>query len=359
MLVFLFMQCAASATDMPIKVGVSNPWSEYIKFLPDETSLPTFWSEEQLGCFWGTTLQRMVETKLQSLDREFTQFRNATKDIEWTSAWWDEDTGCASMQDWKVVDAMYRSRCMSLDQYGSSLVPVMDMANHTNLWKSKGMYATDPETKNVRLTLEEKKSLKAGRELTISYYSYKGACESLFSYGFFESDLENAQTIFLTIKPPDDDPLAYAKIFALDLKPALTIFMHKVADVIDWGSPLVWAMCVNEEDGLEIKRAKTVDGENELVVTWKGVEVHDADKLEVHIKNDPQRDLFKLRAHSIVRDRVEEEINKRMQEAQTRREQGMIDNDSHYCEMAETLRKLERALLDKAVYCLDRTVRFS
>ena len=43
-MIFLLMQIAMSSPDMPAKIGVANPWTEYVKFVPAETSLPTFWT---------------------------------------------------------------------------------------------------------------------------------------------------------------------------------------------------------------------------------------------------------------------------------------------------------------------------
>jgi hypothetical protein len=116
-LTFLLLQatiCCPNTKD----VGVLNPLTEYIKFLPDEL-LPTFWSEEERGLLIGTTLKPAVNAKLNSLLREFELLRTATESIKWCAKyWWDEDTGMLTFDDWMCVDAMYRSRALEFPGAG-------------------------------------------------------------------------------------------------------------------------------------------------------------------------------------------------------------------------------------------------
>ena len=359
-LLFLWIQFATTSADMPFKVGVQHPWTTYVQFLSDETSLPTFWTSEELEMFWGTSLASVMAGKLFALEAEFEDFKTSLGGTKLHKAWFDPDTGCASLHDWKVIDGMYRSRCMHLEGYGSCMVPIMDMANHARHTNAVASYSADPSSKKARLGFELE-YLAAGSQITIPYYSYKGACESLFSYGFFEHDLDNARSLYLSIKAPEDDPLAEAKIAALDLKPGLQIIMNNTAENVHWGSPLVWAMSVNEEDGLEILKVMTVHGEEELVVKWKGLVISDAEELAARIKDASLRDIYKLRAHTLVQTRIEDEIQARYREKMMREQTGAddeFDKDSYLWEVAELLRWLETELLKIAATCSQATVSY-
>ena len=307
------MALTYSSPDMPVKVGVSNAWTDYVKFIADEKSLPTFWTEPERQCLWGTSLESHVQAKLHALDREFTSFHEATQSIDWCQHWWDAESGCLSLEDWKVVDAMYRSRAMDFDEYGLSLVPVMDMANHNGLQAYKASYSIDKTTRSAVLALEYERSVKPGDEVTIMYGLYRSAADSLFSYGFTEQDAKNARSIFLSFAPPEDDPLAFAKIVAFDIKPGFKVYTQQTADMVAWSGDFIWAMCINEEDGLKIEVVKTTEGGEELKTTWKGKEIVDPCDLERHLQADYFWDLFQLRAYSIIQSRIEEEILKREQ----------------------------------------------
>jgi hypothetical protein len=121
-------------------VGVLNPLTEYIKYLPDEL-LPTFWSEEEQELLTGTTLQPAVRAKLSSLLREFELVRTATENIEWCAKyWWDEDTG---------------------------MCPCVDMANHASGDATAALYETDEDGDGL-LLLRPGKNIGKEDEITIT-----------------------------------------------------------------------------------------------------------------------------------------------------------------------------------------------
>lgn len=96
-------------------IGVSNPFSEYIKFLPLKVLVPTFWNESERAIITGTSLEAALSAKLNSLDREFTRLKEKTSSIDWCQkCWWDADSGTLTFDDWKNVDAIYRSRALDL-----------------------------------------------------------------------------------------------------------------------------------------------------------------------------------------------------------------------------------------------------
>lgn len=150
------------------RVGVSTPWSEYLKFLPPSFPLPTFYTTTEQELLGGTSLATAVEAKIASLEREFEQLRQATEGIAWCQQrWWDEETGKLTFDDWKYIDAAYRSRMVDLPGSGLAMVPCVDMANHVAGDAVKALYDTDAEG-NAILQLRLGKTLRAGDEITIA-----------------------------------------------------------------------------------------------------------------------------------------------------------------------------------------------
>lgn len=146
----------------------SLSFSSYIKFLPDEL-LPTFWTPEERELLTGTTLQPAVEAKLKSLNREYKELHTATEHIDWCAKyWWDDDDGLLTFDDWKLVDAMYRSRALEFPGIGDSMVPCVDMANHASGDDTVALYEVDDQG-NAVLLLRDTKCLKQGDEVNITY----------------------------------------------------------------------------------------------------------------------------------------------------------------------------------------------
>lgn len=109
------------------KIGISNPFSEYIKFLPGTVPLPTFWDESERALLTGTSLEAALEAKLKSLNREFSLLREKTSSIAWCQqCWWDAKIGKLTFDDWKMVDAMYRSRALDLPGTGAAVSNVSE-----------------------------------------------------------------------------------------------------------------------------------------------------------------------------------------------------------------------------------------
>jgi hypothetical protein len=151
-------------------IGVLNPLTEYIKYLPDEL-LPTFWSEEEQELLTGTTLQPAVRAKVSSLLREFELVRTATGSIEWCAKyWWDEDTGLVNLDDWLCVDAMYRSRALEFPGVGDCMCPCVDMANHASGDATAALYETNEDGDGL-LLLRPGKNIDKDGEITITYVS--------------------------------------------------------------------------------------------------------------------------------------------------------------------------------------------
>ena len=71
-MIFLLLQITHSSPDLDgNNLGVANPLTDYVAFLPEDFSLPTFYSEEERELLQGTSLADAVEQKLRSLENEF------------------------------------------------------------------------------------------------------------------------------------------------------------------------------------------------------------------------------------------------------------------------------------------------
>ncbi|THD00520.1 hypothetical protein EYZ11_000084 [Aspergillus tanneri] len=309
-LIFLIMQVTHSSPDFanePHKIGLSNPWTEYIKYIPPSILLPTFYTEEELELLQGTSLRLAVDTKVISLEREFEHLRKSTEGISWCNRlWWSEETGKFTFDDWRYVDAVYRSRVVDLPGSGHSMVPCIDMANHASEDTVKALYDEGAEG-NAVLLLRRGRKLSAGDEVTISYGDEKPASEMIFSYGFLDNGRESANQIFLDLDIPDDDPLKMAKLAFNKDVPGIRLFSSEAGST-NWDSPFVWWACVNEEDGLGFNVLQTNDGGRELRARWKEAEVELSSSLRDRLATDPLWDVFQLRAVVIILDRLEAQL---------------------------------------------------
>ena len=305
-LIFLGLQLTNNATQGSI--GVAGPFSEYVKFLPLNVALPTYWNDSERVLLTGTSLEPALDAKLKSLDHEFSQLKEKTASIDWCQKyWWDPDSGTSTLtfRDWKDIDAIYRSRALDLPGTGHAMVPCIDMANHSSGDSTSALYETDSDG-NAILILREGMNLAPGDEVTITYGDEKGACEMLFSYGFIEQNVESAGELFLDLDIPDDDPLGLAKKAIAHSAPGFRLFLHD--DSTDWESSFIWLLCVNEEDGLEFKVLQNNNGERQLQASWKDEEMTETTSLVTLLKVEPLWDVFELRAITTLQDRVERQL---------------------------------------------------
>ena len=303
-MIFLLLQLTHNASDG--RIGVADAFTDYIKFLPESIPLPTFWSEEEISLVRGTSLELALETKLSSLEREFLHLEDSTGTIDWCRQyWWDVETGQLTLEDWKFVDATYRSRALDLPGTGHATVPCIDMANHASDVSTGALYETD-EDSNAILVLANGKTIKSGNEVTITYGDQKGACEMLFSYGFLEAGTETSSDLFLDIELPDDDPLALAKRQASIAAPGFRLYQK--AGKTSWEGPFIWLLSLNEEDGLDFKVAQSHDGTRELQLYFQNHLISDGLTLLSTIREHDLWDVFQLRAATVVQSRVEEQL---------------------------------------------------
>ena len=323
--------------------------SSYIKFLP-EVLLPTFWSEQEQELLVGTTLQLALKTKMKSLKKEFDQVQTLTQSVSWCAKyWWNEDTGFITFDDWLEVDAMYRSRALEFPNIGDVMVPCLDMANHAADDETVALYETNNRG-DALLLLRDGSNISREDEVTITYGDKKGACEMTFSYGFLDDSTKTAKELFLDLHVMEDDPLGQAKSHVSSAAPGVRIFNQ--GEGAGWESDFVWLLCVNMEDGLGFHILQTVDGGRELKATWKDEDLNDTSKLRDLLKTDSMWDVYHLRAVSVIRARVEDQIRQLDQgedlQTSSVRERPLI--------LAMGLRTLELELLRKAYATLENQV---
>ncbi|KIX05431.1 uncharacterized protein Z518_06303 [Rhinocladiella mackenziei CBS 650.93] len=354
-LLFLVYQMTINSSDSESRhLGLKTPFADYLKFLPKDTPLPTFYTLEERELLIGTSLSEALEQKLSSLEREFDRLRAATETIPWCrDLWWDELTGHLDIGDWKLADAVYRSRALELPRGATvGMVPVVDMANHASDDRYNARFEVDDDAGSVLLVVRDRRSIRHGDEITIMYGA-GGVCEMVFSYGFLEEHVSSAREIFLNLSIPADDPLRMAKIRFAQEAPGVRIYVDD-SDQVHWESTFVWWTCVNQEDGLDFQVEQTVNGDTELKATWKQNDLH-AGALHSLLLQDRIRDVFVLRAVVIVQQKVE---NQGMRLAASEDDfDNTVVNGQVRQSVYETigrLRKLELELLTRAFETLEK-----
>lgn len=381
-LVFLLYQATlAYLKDAPPSGSWKTPFEDYLKFLPIP-DLPTLWNQAELDPFRGTTFIPAVEAKLKSLRVEFDALRQSTKNIKWLETWWGptaqvnpdlraalqqlgleesdvdmpdpEEDSLLQFEDWLILDAMYRSRAMEWPGVGDTMVPCIDLANHTVPANAEYEVRTG---NSGDLLVKEGFIIKAGEEVLISYGDHKSAMEVLFSYGFWPTyDCSRSVLLQLPISP--DDPFAPPKVAIVQKSRSVPGVRIYDDETVKWDSEALWLMILNEEDGLDFKVAAGENGERELYMTWKDAIVNLSD-LKGVLQKDERWELFELRAVVTVLTQVHTHVNELQKylpddEDTKNGSEGRV-NDIQI--LAEHLRESEGCLLLEASDLLTARVR--
>lgn len=346
MLLFLLAQLAGSGEEV-----VSSCWNDYREFLPHEPFLPTQWSENERALLAGTSLETAVHAKLLALTGEFESVREKSSDIPfWNDLLWIKKG--VKLQDWIMLDAWYRSRCLELPKSGHSMVPFLDMVNHSS---SPTAYYDENSKEEVVFSLRPGARLSKGDEITISYGN-KSAAEMLFSYGFLDATVESGSLV-LPLQPFPDDPLRIAKLYAFGEQPRIHVSVDEQG-IPKWESPFAYLMCLNEEDGLEFRLLQDVEGNREMKVFWQEEDVSDKAKdFEALIQNHEISEVLKLRVVTVVQGCLQEQLEK----LEPSEEVAALQNDPEIAEdckrTATALRRVEVAVLETVVEELEKEVR--
>lgn len=261
-----------------------------------------------------------------------------------------------TIQDWILVDAWYRSRCLELPRAGHAMVPGLDMANHAH---HPTAYYDEDDKDNVVLLVRPGTEVSAGEEVNISY-GEKTPAEMLFSYGFIDSE-SAVEGLTLPVKVLPDDPLGKAKLHIFGGSPSLKL--SRSDGEVSWQCPFAYLMCLNEEDGLEFKVLQVEDGRRELKLFWQEEDVTaQANHFEDLIENHPLCQIFRLRVVSVLHEVVSshlEELSSEISHDQLEPllQAGLVRDEC--LQAALKLRGIETSVLESAASALDKQVRNS
>ncbi|KAI5923070.1 hypothetical protein F4810DRAFT_701337 [Camillea tinctor] len=345
-LLFLLAQLVLSSPDYTGGQGATTPWSQYFNLLPAQVPVPTMWSEAERSYLRGTSLESAVTAKLSQLAKEFSDLRTKTEDIPYWYQLLSIDE-LITDRDWVLLDALYRSRSLGLPRSGDSMVPCLDLANHSS---DANAYFEEDSKREVALLLRKGSKISRGDEITINYGQDKSAAEMLFSYGFIDTQV-TAKKLILPLEPMDDDPLGKAKLHVFGSTPILEIKDDE--GVIQWSGPFVYLMCLNEEDGLDFKVLQETNGSRHLKMHWQGVDITGTPQtVQELIKGHDLQQVFQLRVVTIISDMVDQQLEK-------------INSTNHPIDsipgpvraevlhVASRLRLVESDLLERARHVLD------
>ncbi|KAG5996734.1 hypothetical protein E4U52_005950 [Claviceps spartinae] len=296
-----------------------------------------------------------LKAKLAALQTEFELLHALSEDLPfWNTLFWAQET--ILLEDWLLVDAWYRSRCLELPTSGTAMVPALDMVNHSG--QPSALYEEE-RTEDVVLLIRPETSVSEGKEITISYGEAKSASEMLFNYGFVDPS-STVSTMTLHLRPLPDDPLAGAKAHIFNGAKVVKLSSEEGNEEQDrrctWDSPFIYLMCLNEEDGLSFQLLQDTEGNRSLRLFWQEDDVTQrADDFENLIKGHELCQVFRLRAVTIVLQTVEEQLagirsGSRDAESEASQADGTLRSD---CIAAtRLLRDVEKKLLIKAVESL-------
>lgn len=282
-----------------------------------------------------------------ALTSEFDDIREKSSDLDfWDTALWQSTTP-VRLTDWYLVDAWYRSRVLELPKSGTSLVPCLDMANHSS---EANAYYEETSDSEVVLLPRSDKTFDSGEEVTISYGSEKSAAELLFSYGFL-SPTSEARSLTLPLSPLPDDPLGKAKLHIFTGMPSIQIKVFH--EKVECSSPFAYLSCLNEEDGLHFKLLQSSDGDTELRMFWQEDDVTGKDEsLEMLVSEHELYDVIRLRVNMVISQRIQEQLE-RLGETQ---ESDDASNDTLNATNARELRRIEQDVLERTASTLDEQV---
>ncbi|KEY73720.1 hypothetical protein S7711_06296 [Stachybotrys chartarum IBT 7711] len=333
--------------------GASTPWTEYIKYLPRPIPVPTMWSDEEQDLLRGSSLESALRAKLAVLGSEFEEIRETSSEIPyWNALLWEKDT--ARLQDWILIDAWYRSRCLELPRAGDSMVPALDMANHAH--KPTAFYEEDYDGV-VRLRVKPGHSLAMGEEVTISYGEAKPAAEMLFSYGFVDADSSKYE-MTLQLDPLPDDPLGKAKTHIFGKPRTLKLF--KTERGFEWDCAFGILACLNEEDGLDFRVLQDNQGDRQLKLFWQDEDVTErAEDFGSLIQNHPLCAVFTLRVVSVLKEKVASQLESLQSAANAIDARSSGDREAYCVRSAQLLREIETAVLEGSQNALEKQVRLA
>ncbi|EGR47793.1 uncharacterized protein TRIREDRAFT_122428 [Trichoderma reesei QM6a] len=349
MLYLLTHLVQSKATSPGTRAFASTPWTEYIRFLPRPIPVPTMWTNDERELLKGTSLEAAVSAKLSALSSEYDKLCEEASALSFWSTLLSES---ATLEDWVLADAWYRSRCLELPRAGHAMVPGLDMANHS---QSHSAYYDESSDGDVVLLPRPGSKIPAGAEITISYGEAKPAAEMLFSYGFIDKD-STVKELTLHLEALPDDPLGRAKFHIYKGPP--TVRLSIINDNVHWASPFLYLLILNEEDGLAFRVLQDTSGGRQLKLFWQEEDVTErTGEFETLVQNHPLHQVFKLRAVAVLEERVAmqlDRISSGPSYGATEQSHAAANEPRGECRLAaETLRDLETQVLQGVAQALE------
>ncbi len=84
-MLFLLMQVTIASAAHGQNVGLSGPWTEYVKMLPSDVPVPTMWTEEERIMLLGTSLEVSLLVLHCAEASKFSQFRRMVVTVQMSS----------------------------------------------------------------------------------------------------------------------------------------------------------------------------------------------------------------------------------------------------------------------------------
>ncbi|KAK7908185.1 hypothetical protein PG985_015488 [Apiospora marii] len=345
-LLYLLMQMILSSPGFPDIQGVVSPWTQYVGLLPSQIPVPTTWSDAERAHLHGTSLESAVSAKLAALAREFDVIKAKSDDLRfwYDNVWADERV---TAHDWVLLDAIYRSRSLELPSSGESMVPCLDLVNHSTQATAR---FEEVSQEQVTLVLRDGLSISKDQEITIDYGQGKSAAEMLFSYGFIDPNCQ-AGKLVVPLEPMEDDPLAKAKMHIYGSPPAIQVTDGEDG-IPEWSAPFAYLMCLNEEDGLNFAVVQETDGSRELKLYWQDEDATaHVNELGTLIKGHELCKIFELRVVTVVSECLQEQLEKLKTPVNSSKYPGPTRED--IVRTATHLREAEKDLLERMVEKLE------
>lgn len=348
-LLFLLVQKALASRPQHKPAGIVHPWTHYLRFLPRNVSVPTLWNGDERLLLRGTSLDTAINAKMTALITEFDTIRAKSSVLpRWNELLWDNMT--ITLRDWIQLEALYRSRCLELPRSGTSMVPCIDMVNHS---MNPTAYYDENDQDEVILVARPGVNLDERQEVTISYGESKSAAEMLFSYGFIDPESTVDSLAIPLDHPSDDDPLAKAKRVGFGEVPMIHLERDDSGS-IKWKCPFVHLMCLNEEDGLTFRILQDNEGGQQLRIFWQDDDVTDRAKdFDSLVQTHPLQPVFRLRALMVLEWCLQAQL-----EQVTLYEDVSEPGDVRLecLDAAQTLRTMETRLLENGIEAVEREV---
>ncbi|CAF3549000.1 unnamed protein product [Rotaria sordida] len=186
--------------------GIQSHWYPYIQLLPTTFTTPLFHKENYVE---NTSVFYLTETMRQSMSEVWDLIGSSTFQLE----------------DFLWAYTAITSRAFKLNELGTTLIPLADLANHVSFAHEANLYSMgiNKETDRFVLKATEKKILD-GEELCLKYNNELANWQLLLYYGF---TIENnpLDSILLELKMDSNDTyeMEMKKILLLNLSEDLCL----------------------------------------------------------------------------------------------------------------------------------------